>query len=212
MAAAAPTGAGIPAPEARRRSGGPCPARTTRARGTTSPSALSTMVQVPPVRDPAAPARTVARPRAARPRPGATAPPPVARLTPWRGGASKGVRGGRSPVGVAPLMRVAGRGAVVVSWSCPARKPRRARRRRLASPPRPGALRCAPSVVAPVGVRSACGRWSRPLAALPPPGSPSFLLAARRRATQSVQFRKPPSPAPCRGAVPPLASVQLSCR
>lgn len=33
MATAAPTGAGIPAPEARRRSGGPCPARTTRARG-----------------------------------------------------------------------------------------------------------------------------------------------------------------------------------
>ena len=212
MAAAAPTGAGIPAPEARRRSGGPCPARTTRARGTTSPSALSTMVQVPPVRDPAAPARTVARPRAARPRPGATAPPPVARLSPWRGGASKGVRGGRSPVGVAPLMRVAGRGAVVVSWSCPAPQaaPRPSPPPRV--PPAPGR-----TAVRPVGGRPgrcplrlwplvAPPRCSPParFAQLPPCGpSPGYAVC-------SVQEAAEPGSVPGRGAPPRVGAAQLS--
>lgn len=205
MAAAAPTGAGIPAPEARRRSGGPCPARTTRARGTTSPSALSTIVQVAPVRDPAAPARTVARPRAARPRPGATAPPPVARLTPWRGGASKRCarrslpRRGRAPYagcgaggggGWLVLPRPASRAAPVAAASRPPRArahcgaPRRWSPRSVSAPL--VAAGRAPSLLSPRPVRPASSL--RPVA-----GLRSLFSSGSRRARLRAGARCPPS-------------------
>lgn len=212
MAAAAPTGAGIPAPEARRRSGGPCPARTTRARG--HDLALCS------VNDSAG----APRPRPRRPGPhsraaqGSAAPsgghcpaacrPAVAMAR--RG--IKGVRGGRSPVGVAPLMRVAGRGAVVVSWSCPAPQaaPRPSPPPRV--PPAPGR-----TAVRPVGGRPGrCPLRSWPLVA-PPRCSPPARFAqlppcgpSPGYAVCSVQEAAEPGSVPGRGAPPRVGAAQLS--
>lgn len=124
----------------------------------------------------------------------------------------KGVRGGRSPVGVAPLMRVAGRGSVVVSWSCPAPQaaPRPSPPPRV--PPAPGR-----TAVRPVGGRPGrCPLRSWPLVA-PPRCSPPARFAqlppcgpSPGYAVCSVQEAAEPGSVPGRGAPPRVGAAQLS--
>lgn len=122
------------------------------------------------------------------------------------------MRGGRSPVGVAPLMRVAGRGAVVVSWSCPAPQaaPRPSPPPRV--PPAPGR-----TAVRPVGGRPGrCPLRSWPLVA-PPRCSPPARFAqlppcgpSPGYAVCSVQEAAEPGSVPGRGAPPRVGAAQLS--
>lgn len=98
------------------------------------------------------------------------------------------MRGGRSPSGVAPLLRVAGRGRLWLAGAGPARQPRRARCRRLASPPRPVPLRRAAVGGLSGSVSGVCGaagcvgplsrspRPVRPCASLCPGARPSVAL------------------------------------
>lgn len=94
----------------------------------------------------------------------------------------------------------------------PPRQPRRARGRRPASPPRPGALRRAPSVVPPVGVRLPRGRWRAPLLRSPRPGgpAPSLRPGPRRRVSLPCRGRSAPGSVPGRGSPPRVGSALLS--
>lgn len=94
----------------------------------------------------------------------------------------------------------------------PPRQPRRARGRRPASPPRPGALRRAPSVVPPVGVRLLRGRWRAPLLRSPRPGgpAPSLRPGPRRRVSLPCRGRSAPGSVPGRGSPPRVGAALLS--